>query len=125
MTVLQSYSLVLIKSILCIVSKASWRILYKEIGNRNITPFSFCVLLSVFVLKYNHFAMALKWLKKANGKPEKQNKTEGFYARHRNICVTITMIKRKENVKGLRGIHIILWAVLYFSSNNFTNLAWM
>lgn len=24
------------------------------------------------------------------------------------------MIKRKENVKGLRGIHIILWAVLYF-----------
>ena len=46
--------------------------------------------------------------KKANGKPEKQNKTEGFYARHRNICVTITMIKRKENVKGLRGIHIIL-----------------
>lgn len=39
MTVLQSYSLVLIKSILCIVSKASWRILYKEIGNRNITPF--------------------------------------------------------------------------------------
>ena len=54
---------------------------------------------------------------------EKQNKTEGFCARHRNICVTITMIKRKENVKGLRGIHIILWAVLYFSSNNFMNLA--
>ena len=38
----------------------------------------------------------------------RRNKTEGFYARHRNICVTITMIKRKENVKGLRGIHIIL-----------------
>lgn len=35
------------------------------------------------------------------------------------------MIKRKENVKGLRGINIILWAVLYFSSNNFVNLAWM